>query len=91
MNTNTSIFQNLCKDFVLQNVELRFFEKMRKSLDVIKDSWKINKIDQIDQNSLNSQDSAPVKAIYLANIINLSIKLATFVLKYKIGKTKIFA
>ena len=57
---------------------------MRKSLDVIKDS-------EIDQNSLNSQDSAPVKAIYLANNINLSIKLATFVLKYKIGKTKIFA
>ena len=84
MNANTSIFQNLCKDFVLQNVELRFFEKMRKSLDVIKDS-------EIDQNSLNSQDSAPVKAIYLANNINLSIKLATFVLKYKIGKTKIFA
>ena len=84
MNANTSIFQNLCKDFVLQNVELRFFEKMRKSLDVIKDS-------EIDQNSLNSQDSAPVKAIYLANIINLSIKLATFVLKYKIGKTKTFA
>ena len=84
MNTNTSIFQNLCKDFVLQNVELRFFEKMRKSLDVIKDS-------EIDQNSLNSQDSAPVKAIYLANIINLSIKLATFILKYKIGKTKTFA
>ena len=84
MNTNTSIFQNLCKDFVLQNVELRFFEKMRKSLDVIKDS-------EIDQNSLNSQDSAPVKAIYLPNIINLSIKLATFILKYKIGKTKTFA
>lgn len=84
MNANTSIFQNLCKDFVLQNVELRFFEKMRKSLDVIKDS-------EIDQNSLNSQDSAPVKAIYLANNINLSIKLATFVLKYKIGKTKTFA
>ena len=84
MNANTSIFQNLCKDFVLQNVELRFFEKMRKSLDVIKDS-------EIDQNSFNSQDSAPVKAIYLANNINLSIKLATFVLKYKIGKTKTFA
>ena len=84
MNANTSIFQNLCKDFVLQNVELRFFEKMRKSLDVIKDS-------EIDQNSLNPQDSAPVKAIYLANNINLSIKLATFVLKYKIGKTKTFA
>lgn len=84
MNANTSIFQNLCKDFVLQNVELRFFEKMRKSLDVIKDS-------EIDQNSLNSQDSAPVKAIYLANNINLSIKLATLVLKYKIGKTKTFA
>ena len=57
---------------------------MRKSLDVIKDS-------EIDQNSFNSQDSAPVKAIYLANNINLSIKLATFVLKYKIGKTKTFA
>ena len=84
MNANTSIFQNLCNDFVLQNVELRFFEKMRKSLDVIKDS-------EIDQNSLNSQDSAPVKAIYLANNINLSIKLATLVLKYKIGKTKTFA
>ena len=57
-------------------------DKILKNLDVAKAS----RIDQISDKFL--KDDAPIKAIYLANIINLSIKLDTFPSTCKIAKIK---
>ena len=53
--------------FALHNVDITSFEKVLKTLD----STKASEIDQISV----LKDGAPVIAIHLANIINLSIKI----------------
>ena len=73
---------NQCGDFVLHNAEITSVEKILKSLDVAKNSG----IDQISARFL--KDGAPVTAIHLANIIDLSIKLDTFPSQRKIAKIK---
>ena len=67
--------RNKCEDFALHNVDITSVEKILKNLDVAKAS----RTDQI---------FAPVIAIHLANIINLSIKLDTFPSQCKIAKIK---
>ena len=74
--------RNKCEDFVLYNVDKTSVEKILKNLDVVKTSG----IDQISARFL--KDCAPVTAIHLANIINLSIKLDTFPSECKIAKIK---
>ena len=69
--------RNKCEDFVLHNVNITSVEKILKNLDIAKASG----IDQI-----SAIDGAPVTAIHLANIINLSIKLDTFPSQCKIAK-----
>ena len=61
-----------CKDFVLHNVDVPTVDKVQKNLDVAKTFG----IDQISAKFL--KDGAPVMAIDLPNIINLSIRLDTF-------------
>ena len=64
------------------NVDVTTVDKILKNLDVVKASG----IDQISVIFL--KDGAPVIAIYLASIINLSIKLDNFPSKCKIAKIK---
>ena len=66
----------------MHDVEVTAVEKISKNLDVAKASA----IKQFSSKFL--KDSAPVIAIHLANITNLSIKLDTFSLKCKIAKIK---
>ena len=73
---------NKCKDFVLHNVDVTSVEKILKNLDVTKASG----IDQTSARFL--KDGAPVIAIHLTNIINLSIKLDTFPSQCTIAKIK---
>ena len=54
-------------NFALHNVDITSIEKVLKTLD----STKASEIDQISV----LKDGAPVIAIHLANIINLSIKI----------------
>ena len=61
--------RNECEDFVLHAVEVTTVDKNLKNLDVSKGS----EIDQIFTKF--PKHGAPVIAIHLANIINLSIKL----------------
>ena len=63
---------NECEDFDLHNEDFDFA--------------KVSGIDHISATFL--KDDIPVIAIYLAKIINLSIKLDTFPLKYKIAKIR---
>ena len=72
--------RNKCEDFALHNVDITSFKKILKNLNVGKASG----IDQISARFL--KDIAPVIAIHLANIINLSIKLDTFPSQCKIAK-----
>ena len=74
--------RNKCEDFVLHNVDITSVEKILKNLDVPRTSG----IDQISARFL--KNGAPVIAIHLANIINLSIKLDTFPSQCKIAKIK---
>ena len=74
--------QNECEDFVLHNVDVTTVDKILKNLDVAKAS----EIDQISANFL--EDGAPVIAINITNIINLSIKPNIFPSKCKIVKVK---
>ena len=60
------------QDFILHNVEVTSVEKILKSLDVAKASI----IDQVSAKFF--EDGPPVIAIYLANIINLLVKLDNF-------------
>ena len=64
-----------CEDFVLCNVDVTTGDKISENLDVAKASG----IDQISAKFL--KDGAPVIAIHLANIINVLIKLDTFLSK----------
>ena len=74
--------QNECEDFALNNGEVTVVGKTLKNLDVAKDSG-------IDQNSDKFlKDGAPVIAIHLANIINLSTKPDIFPSKCRIAKEK---
>ena len=74
--------RNKCEDFVLHNVDVTSVEKILKNLDVTKASG----IDQTSARFL--KDGAPVIAIHLANIINLSIKLDTSPSQCTIAKIK---
>ena len=74
--------RNKCEDFVLHNVDITSVEKILNNLGVAKAS----RIDQIFARFL--KDGAPVIAIHLANIINLSIQLDTFPSQCKIAKIK---
>ena len=74
--------RNKYKEFVLHNVHITSFEKTLRNLDVVKAS----RIDQISARFL--KNVAPVIAIHLANIVNLSIKLDTFPSQCKVTKTK---
>ena len=57
-------------------------EKILKNLDV----GKVFRVNQISAKFLN--DSAPVIAIHLVHVINLSTKLDTFPVQCKIAKIK---
>ena len=74
--------RNKYEDFVLLNVEVTSVEEILKNLDITKAPG----IDQISAKS--RKDDAPVIAIHLANITNLSIKLDTFPSHHKIAKIK---
>ena len=75
---NFKHIRNKCEDFVLCDVTT--IAKILKNVDVAKASG----IDQISAKFL--KNCAPVIAIYLTNIINVSIKLDTFPSKCKIAK-----
>ena len=60
---------NKCEELVLHNVDTTSVEKILKNLDGAKASG----IDQICAKFL--KDGAPVIAVHLANVVNLSIKL----------------
>ena len=60
------------KDFVLHNVDVTTVNKILKNLDAAK----VSRINQISAKFLKNR--APVTAIHLVNIINLSTKLDTF-------------
>ena len=77
--------RNKCGDFVLHNIDITSVDKILKDLDVAKAS----RIDKISARFL--KDCAPIIAIHLANIINLSIKLDTFPSQCQIAKIKTFA
>ena len=76
--------RNKCKDFALHNVDVTSIEKILKNLVVAK----AYKIDHISARFL--KEVSPVIAIHLADIINLSIKLDTFLSQCKIIKIKSF-
>ena len=76
--------RNECENFVLCNVDVTIVDKILKNLDVAKASG----TDQISANIL--KDGAPVIAIHLANLMNVSIKLDTFSSKCKDSKNKTF-
>ena len=75
--------QNEREDFVLCNIDATAVDKILKNLDVAKASG----IDQIFSKFII--DGAPIIAIHLANIINVSIKLDTCPSKRKIAKIKL--
>ena len=75
--------RNKCEDFALHYVHITSAEKLLKNLDVPEAS----EIDQIFARFL--KDGPPVIAIYLANIINLSIKLKKKILNFQ-GVTYFF-
>ena len=70
------------EDFVLRNIDITTVEKILENLDVAKASG----TDQISVKFL--KNSAPVIAIHLAIIINVSIKLDNFPSKCKIAEIK---
>ena len=74
--------QRKCEGFVSHNAEVTSVEKVLITLDVAKASG----IDQISAKVF--KHGAPVIAIYLAYIINLLIKLDTFLSQCKIAKIK---
>ena len=85
IKTTTEYYKEIhykCEDFVFHNVDITSVEKILKNLDVAKASG----IDQISTRFL--KDGAPVIAIHLPNIINLSIKLDKFPSQCKIAKIK---
>ena len=71
----------MCEEFVLHNVEVTVGKILKKA-----DVTKASEIDQISAKVI--RDYAPVIAIHLANIINLSIKLDAFPSQCKIAKIK---
>ena len=70
--------------FFLHSVVVTSVEKVLKRLD----APKFSEIDQISVKFL--KDAAPVIVVYLANIINPSIKLHAFPLQCSIAKVKPF-
>ena len=75
---------NEIEDSVLQNVKVTTVENISKNVDVAR----VSAIDQIPAKFL--EGCAPVIAIHLAKIINLSIKLDTFPSAWKITRIKNF-
>ena len=85
MKTTEEYFKhtrNECEHFVLHNVNVTTVHRILKKLNASRSSGR----DQISAKFL--KDGAPVVVIHLANIINLSIKLDTFLSKCKIAKLK---
>ena len=74
--------RNKYEDFVLHNVDITSVEKILKNLNV----GTVFGINQISTRFL--KDGAPVIAIYVANIIDMSIKLDTILSQCKIARIK---
>ena len=74
--------RNKYEDFVLHNVDITSVEKILKNLNV----GTVSGINQISTRFL--KDGAPVIAIYVANIIDMSIKLDTILSQCKIARIK---
>ena len=73
--------QNKRQDFILHNVEVTLVEMILKS-------WDVAKVSGIYQISAKFLNGAPVIAIYLTSIINLSKNFDTFPWQYEIAIIK---
>ena len=73
--------RNEFEDFVLPNIEVKSVERNLKNLDV-------GKVSGIEISAKSLKGGAQVTAIYLTNIITLSIKFGSFLSKHMVAKRK---